>query len=116
MAKKKAASPTKKTAATESEGHIAAVVLKSSPEYRQWLLGISRDSLIPVASIVRDALAKWAESRGHSPPPRGVERRPARPTPRVYGGPAMITRADRGRVTVPRPRPPGRGCVRPRPR
>lgn len=65
MAKKKRAKPK----APPAEERVAVVVLKGSPEYRDWLNGISQDSLIPVASIVRDALAKWANQRGYSEPP-----------------------------------------------
>jgi hypothetical protein len=69
MAKKK--SPKAKLSADDDR--VAVVVLKDSLEYREWLNGISRESLIPVASIVRDALAKWATQRGYPAPP---ERRP----------------------------------------
>src|SRR4051794_14645168 len=51
MAKKK----TGKAAVSQDE-RVAVVVLKGTPEYREWLTGISRKSLIPAASIVRDAL------------------------------------------------------------
>jgi hypothetical protein len=65
MAKKKRAKPQGPAA----EERVAVVVLKGSPDYRDWLNGISQDSLIPVAAIVRDALAKWAKQRGYSEPP-----------------------------------------------
>jgi hypothetical protein len=63
MAKKKA-KPKEPT-----DERVAVIVLKGSPEYREWLNDISRETLIPVASIVRDALAKWAKQRGHEAPP-----------------------------------------------
>jgi hypothetical protein len=63
MAKKKAKP---KESADE---RVAVIVLKGSPEYREWLNGISQETLIPVSAIVRDALAKWAKHRGHSDPP-----------------------------------------------
>lgn len=65
VAKKKspgASEPTK-------DERVAVIVLKGSLEYREWLNSISKDSLIPVASIVRDALAKWAVQRGYDGPP-----------------------------------------------
>jgi hypothetical protein len=64
MAKKK-----KSPGKTGEDERVAVVVLKDTPEYREWLNAISRDSLIPVASIVRDALAKWAAQRGYPAPP-----------------------------------------------
>jgi hypothetical protein len=48
---------------------VAVIVLKGSHEYREWLNSMSKDSLIPVASIVRDAVAKWATQRGYATPP-----------------------------------------------
>src|SRR5262245_60705232 len=53
---------------------VAAVVLKDTPEYRDWLTGLSEATLIPVATIVRDALAKWAADRGLPGPPGGAIR------------------------------------------
>jgi hypothetical protein len=69
MAKKKS----RKVQPSTDDDRVAVVVLKDSLEYREWLNGISRESLIPVASIVRDALAKWATQRGYPAPP---DRRP----------------------------------------
>jgi hypothetical protein len=65
MAKKKGRPPKDEP----DDTRVAIVVLKGSLAYRAWLAGISRDSLIPVASIVRDAVAKWAAARGYQPPP-----------------------------------------------
>jgi hypothetical protein len=48
---------------------LSVLNLKGSPEYRDWLAGISKESLIPAATIVRDALAKWAKARGYPAPP-----------------------------------------------
>ena len=63
----------KKRATTAKEGQaderVAVVVLKDSVAYKEWVDGISRDSLIPVASIFRDAVSKWAAQRGYPPPP-----------------------------------------------
>jgi hypothetical protein len=64
--------PPKRKAAetpTPDDTRVAAVVLKDTPEYRDWLTGLSETTLIPVASIVRDALAKWAIDRGLPGPP-----------------------------------------------
>jgi hypothetical protein len=64
MAKKKA--PTKVEPTKE---RLSVFSLKGSPEYRDWLNLISDESRIPVATIVRDSIADWAEKRGYQPPP-----------------------------------------------
>ena len=51
------------------DDRVAIIHLKGSPEYRDWLNAMSDDSLIPVTSIVRDALSKWAKQRGYPEPP-----------------------------------------------
>ena len=66
MAKKKSRS---KPPAPVSDERVAVIVLKGSPEYRDWLGLMSKQTLIPVASIVRDALAKWAKERNFPGPP-----------------------------------------------
>jgi hypothetical protein len=66
MAKKKAGKPS----GSPSAERVAVVVLKGTPEYRDWLNEISKESLIPVASIVRDALSKWAKERGYPKSPQ----------------------------------------------
>jgi hypothetical protein len=63
------ARPKSKGADVPDDRRVAAVVLKDSPEYRDWLAGLAEATLIPVATIVRDALARWAEERGLPPPP-----------------------------------------------
>lgn len=61
---------TKPKANTEpGDKRVAVIVLKGTPEYREWLGAISRETLIPIASIVRDAVAKWAKQRGYPEPP-----------------------------------------------
>jgi hypothetical protein len=65
MAKKKAPEPKE----ASKDERVAVIVLKGSHEYREWLNSMSKDTLIPVASIVRDAVAKWATQRGYSSPP-----------------------------------------------
>jgi hypothetical protein len=65
MAKKKA--PVAKEVGKDER--VAVIVLKGSHEYRDWLNSMSKDTLIPVASIVRDAVAKWAMQRGYTTPP-----------------------------------------------
>lgn len=67
MAKKKSAKGTKPTRGADER--VAVIVLKGTPDYRKWLIDISRDSLIPISAIVRDALAKWAKQRGYPDPP-----------------------------------------------
>ena len=68
------ARPRHKGAATPDDQRVAAVVLKDTPEYRDWLTGLSETTLIPVATIVRDALAKWAADRGLEGPPGSATR------------------------------------------
>jgi hypothetical protein len=57
---------------------VAVIVLKDTPDYRNWLIGLSEATLISTATIVRDALAKWAAERGLPAPPTvpGRRRRP----------------------------------------
>jgi hypothetical protein len=64
MAKKKA--PAKPTSGVE---RLSVLNLKGSPEYHDWLGLISKKSLIPITTIVRDALSKWAKERGYPAPP-----------------------------------------------
>lgn len=66
--------PKKRAADNPDDLRVAAVVLKDTPEYRDWLTGLSAATLIPVATIVRDALAKWASEKGLSDPPSGPTR------------------------------------------
>lgn len=65
------ARPKQKAADDQDDRRVAAVVLKDTPEYRDWLTGLSEATLIPVATIVRDALARWAADRGLAGPPTG---------------------------------------------
>ncbi len=48
---------------------VTIMMLKGSPEYREWLSGLSKRTLIASTAIVRDALAKWARDRGSPEPP-----------------------------------------------
>jgi hypothetical protein len=59
------------------DDRVAVIVLKDSAEYRDWVDGLSKATLIPVATIVRDALAKWAVDRGLPRPPSGPGAAPA---------------------------------------
>src|SRR5215210_7860413 len=68
------ARPKRKADDTFDDRRVAAVVLKDTPEYRDWLPGLSEQTLIPVATIVRDALARWAADRGLPGPPSGPTR------------------------------------------
>jgi hypothetical protein len=63
------ASPNPDAVEAMADGRVFVIHLKGSPAYKEWLDGISDETLIPVASIVRDALAKWAKRRGYSDPP-----------------------------------------------
>jgi hypothetical protein len=65
----------KAAAAKPQDERVAVIVLKDSPEYRDWVVGLTTATLIPTATIVRDALAKWAADRGLPPPPSGPSRR-----------------------------------------
>lgn len=67
MAAKKAA-PTKTTPVVKSR-QTSVVHLKGTEEYRDWLAGESRRTHIPIASIVRLALADWAARNGGKTPP-----------------------------------------------
>lgn len=64
---------------TQTNGRDTVIVLKDSEEYREWFAGLSEATLIPGATIVRDALAKWAADRGLPPPPSGPIRPKGRP-------------------------------------
>jgi hypothetical protein len=65
----------KKDAPQPTDDRVIVVVLKDTEEYRDWVDGLSESTLIPVASIVRDALAKWAQERGLPSPPASAVRR-----------------------------------------
>ena len=71
----------KKTAAPPPDDRVTVIVLKDSEEYRDWVDDLSRATLIPVATIIRDALAKWAADRKlPAPPPSAVRQRRRRLT------------------------------------
>lgn len=67
----------RKRKAAKPDERVAVVVLKDKPNYRDWVDGLSKTTLIPVATIVRDALARWAADRGLPPPPSGPGSEPA---------------------------------------
>lgn len=69
MAKKKPAVKATEPAQGRVE-RLSVINLKGSPEYRDWLNGLSEKSLISTSVIVRDALAMWAEKRGYEAPPK----------------------------------------------
>lgn len=62
MAKRKAIPP-------PPERMKQVLTLRGSDFYADWLSGLSRETLIPVASIVRDALKQWAQAKGLPSPP-----------------------------------------------
>lgn len=90
------ARPKQKAPDPPDDRRVTAIVLKDTPEYRDWLTGLSDSTLIPVATIVRDALARWAAERSLPEPPSGPIRsqrkigdRDTRPEkPKGKGGPA----------------------------
>jgi hypothetical protein len=45
------------------------ISVRGSREYKVWLAGLSKATLVPVTVIVRDAVARWAAERGHKPQP-----------------------------------------------
>lgn len=53
----------------EAKGQTSIITLKGTPEFRDWLAGVSKKTHIPAASIVRLGLAMWAEANGHKAPP-----------------------------------------------
>jgi hypothetical protein len=75
------ASPKRKTPDVPDDARVAAIVLKDTPKYRDWLTGLSEATLIPVSTIVRDALSKWAADRGLPPPPSGPSKSTRRTGP-----------------------------------
>jgi hypothetical protein len=54
---------------------VVVIVLKDTAEYRDWVVGLSEATLIPTATIVRNALANWAAERGLPAPPSRPSRR-----------------------------------------
>jgi hypothetical protein len=69
----------KKAAPKGADDRVVVIVLKDSPRYRQWVAKLTEATLIPTATIVRDALAKWAADRRLPAPPAGPSRRVRRP-------------------------------------
>ncbi len=65
----------KSPVAKGQDERVAVIVLKDTPEYRDWVASLTESTLIPTATIVRDALAKWAADRGLPAPPSGPSRR-----------------------------------------
>lgn len=54
---------------------VNAIALKETPEYKAWLDSLVERSQIPLANILRTALADWAEKNDHPAPPQGLRRR-----------------------------------------
>jgi hypothetical protein len=65
MAKRKTNAKVEKQASRA----IPIINMKGSPEYHAWISDLSSRTLIPVTRIIRQAVAEWAEKRGHSAPP-----------------------------------------------
>lgn len=74
MARKKTVTP------KVSDDRVAVITLKDTEEYREWADDLSRATLIPLSTIIRDALAKWAADRGLPAPPADAVRRRRRTT------------------------------------
>lgn len=70
MAKKKPVPVAAPEPEPDASGRRVTVInLKGSPELRDWLSGVSDETLIPAAAITRAALRLWAEKNGHPAPP-----------------------------------------------
>lgn len=54
---------------SEGDGRETVIHMKGSPEYVAWLDALHRTTHIPKVQLFRIALADWAASHGHSPPP-----------------------------------------------
>lgn len=67
----------KKQKESPPPSRVGALVLRDSPEYRDWLASLSAATMIPVTQIARDAIARWAADRGLPPPPSGPGSEPA---------------------------------------
>lgn len=65
---------------------VSVMLLRDTAEYRSWVDGLSKATLIPVTTIVRDALAQWAETRGLPAPPSGPGSAPPAPPARPKRG------------------------------
>jgi hypothetical protein len=72
---RKPAGRRKGTDAKIQDRRVAVIVLKDTPAYRDWVVSLTEATLIPTATIVRDALSKWAADRGLPAPPSGPSRR-----------------------------------------
>lgn len=68
----------KKSGDKRAGNRIPAVLVRDSAEYREWVRGLSKATMVSISDITRDALAKWAADRGLPPPPSGPgsERKP----------------------------------------
>lgn len=66
---KAAPTPTPSQTASPLRVQLSVIHLKGSKEFRDWLSGLSEETHIPAASIVRLALTEWAANHGHKPPP-----------------------------------------------
>jgi hypothetical protein len=52
-----------------SAERMTVFALKGSPAYRDWLVAISKKTLVPTSVMARDAFAKWASERNLPAPP-----------------------------------------------
>jgi hypothetical protein len=58
-----------KKAERPPDERVAIIHLKGTAEYAKWLDELHRKTLIPKASIFRDAMKEWCEKRKHKAPP-----------------------------------------------
>jgi hypothetical protein len=45
------------------------ISVRGTREYKVWLAGLSKATLVPTSVIIRDAVARWAAERGHKVTP-----------------------------------------------
>ena len=55
---------------SDHEGRRTIVVLKGSAEYQRCVNQLSRNTRIPLTTLLDIALSEWAQLHGHEPPPR----------------------------------------------
>ncbi len=70
MAKKRAESKPETRTADDGGVRVPILLIRGTPEYRDYVKTISKQTLIPATAIFRDALALWAERRGLPAPPQ----------------------------------------------
>lgn len=59
----------KKPPAEPEKVTVSVTNFKGTPSYRDWLAERSKSTRYPAVTILRMALAEWAEKHGHPAPP-----------------------------------------------